>query len=212
MFIDRQTLRARIPFCQCFRILFFFKCASFIIKFSSKPRIEGLINTIYEAPILFGFHNVTTASGGTHFCGGTNGNANPVPGNTFIDALDAASKLAKFPFDGTYSAAFDDFFITSIDTSNTATMFWGLLVNYQFTKNYFLKVDPTYLLVKQGSTKTVKITDGSTGVPIAGAVIDGVTTDANENAALTFGTKGAFKYKAERSDSIRFNALVVAVV
>ena len=135
-------------------------------------RIEGLTNTIYEAPILSGPHNVTTASGGTHFCGGTNGNANPAPDNTPTDALDAGSKLAKFPFDGTYSAAFDDFFITSIGTSTqTATMFWGLLVNYKFTpvggcqfevkagdqvlwafdafsKNYFLKVDPAYLLVR----------------------------------------------------------------
>ena len=113
-------------------------------------------------------------------------------------------------------------------------MFWGLLVNFQFTpvggcqfevkagdqvlwafdafsKSYFLKVNPAYLAVKQGSTKTVKVTDGSTGAAIAGAVIDGVTTEANGNAALTFGKKGVFKYKAEKSDAIRSNALVVLV-
>ena len=80
-----------------------------------------------------------------------------------------------------------------------------------FNKKYFLKVTPSALAVTKGSQRTVKVTDGSTGVAIAGAVIDGVTTDANGDATLTFGEIGVFKFKAERSDAIRSNALVVAV-
>ena len=80
-----------------------------------------------------------------------------------------------------------------------------------FNKKYFLKVTPSALAVTKGSQRTVKVTDGSTGVPIEGAVIDGVTTDANGDAKLTFREIGVFKFKAERSDAIRSNALVVAV-
>lgn len=63
-------------------------------------RIEGLDHTIYEAPILTYGHNITTPSGGTHHCDGTNLNANPKPGPTCTSALDNASKLWKFPYDG----------------------------------------------------------------------------------------------------------------
>ncbi|KAI4121692.1 MAG: hypothetical protein LQ338_006223 [Usnochroma carphineum] len=198
-------------------------------------RIEGAANTIYEAPILSGPRNITTPSGGTHHCDGTNLNANPTPGNTCTDALDAASKLLKFPYDGTYSSSFDDFFITSISTTTqTATQFWGLLLNYQFTpvggcqqevkpgdnvlwafdafnKQHFLKVEPEVLVVKKGGSKVVTVTDGSTGVTIQGAVINGVTTDANGKATLTFPKAGAFQYKATRDDSLRSNALRVVV-
>jgi plastocyanin len=199
-------------------------------------RIEGLTNTIYEGPIFSGPRNITTASGGTHPCDGTNNGANPTPGNTPTGALDAASKFAKFPFDGTYSAAFNDFFITSIGTSTqTATQFWGLLVNFQFTpvggcqakvnpgdsvlwafdafnQNAFLKVEPKQITAKKGQTKTVTVTDGSTGAPASGAVIDGVTTDAGGKATLTFPKRGIFTYKATRSDALRSNALVVVVL
>ncbi|CAF9914429.1 MAG: hypothetical protein ALECFALPRED_009591 [Alectoria fallacina] len=199
-------------------------------------RIEGLNNTIYEAPIYSGPRNITTKSGGTHLCDGTNGGANPTPGNTCTDALDAASKLARFPYDGTFDAEFDDFFITSISTTTeTATEFWGLLLDFQFTpvggcqqevapgqdvlwafnafnKNYFLKVTPnTIVEATVGSSHVVTVTDGMTGVPIEGALIDGVLTDASGDATLTFPKAGVFEFKAERSDSIRSNALYVAV-
>ena len=55
------------------------------------------------------------------------------------------------------------------------------------------------------------VTDGMTGVPIQGALIDGVLTDASGDATLTFPKAGVFEFKAERSDSIRSNALYVAV-
>lgn len=80
-----------------------------------------------------------------------------------------------------------------------------------FSKSYFLKVTPNVIAVKKGESKTVTVTDGTTGVPIGNATIDGVTTDANGKATLVFPKSGAFEYKAERSDSIRSNALYVVV-
>lgn len=199
-------------------------------------RIEGLANTIYEGPILSGPRNITTPSGGTHLCDGTNNGANPNPGNTPTAALDAASKLYGIAYDGTYSAEFADYFITSIGTSTqTATQFWGVLVNYEFTptggcqsevksgdqilwvfdafnQQYFLKVEPRTITVQKDKPKTVTVTDGSTGTPISGAVINGVTTDANGKATLTFPRRGVFQYKATKSGAVRSNVLVVLVV
>ena len=63
-------------------------------------RIEGPFKTIFEGNILTRGHSVTTISGGTHHCDGTNNNANPLPGPTCTSALDDASKSAHFPFDG----------------------------------------------------------------------------------------------------------------
>lgn len=199
-----------------------------------KLRIEGATSTIYEAPIISRGTNVTTASGGTHLCDGTNLGANAVPGATCTTALNAASKVAGFGFDGTYSESFEDFFITSIGPSTqTATQFWGLLLNYQFTpvggcqqetkagdevlwafdafnKSYFLKLRGP-LVAKKGKAISVKVTDGSTAVAIADATVGGQTTDANGQASVTFDSAGLKVLKAERADSIRSNAIVVVV-
>ena len=198
-------------------------------------RIEGLDTTIYEAPIFSGPRNITTPSGGTHLCDGTNNDQNPSPVNTPTAALDAASKIANFQYDGTYSEDFEDYFITSIGPdTQTATQFWGVLVNYVFTpvggcqfalnqadevlwafdafnKKAFLKVEPSRVAVRQGKSVTVKVTDGASGIPVAGAVIDGVTTDENGDATLTFEDKGLFTLKATKADAVRSNALRVFV-
>ena len=63
-------------------------------------RIEGATNTIFEGTVLTKGHNVTTPSGGLHQCDGTNNDANPSPGPTCTSALDDASKMNSFPFDG----------------------------------------------------------------------------------------------------------------
>ncbi|MCJ1359875.1 MAG: hypothetical protein MMC33_009878 [Icmadophila ericetorum] len=85
-------------------------------------RIEGVTSTIYEAPILSSPRFITTASGGTHLCDGTNYGANLYSGNTPTDALDAASQIADFTYDAIWQAQFDDFFIMQIaDSAETAT-------------------------------------------------------------------------------------------
>jgi hypothetical protein len=63
-------------------------------------RIEGAKKTIFEATISTKGHFVTTASGGTHICDGTNNNASLTPGPTATSALDSASKQVKFTWDG----------------------------------------------------------------------------------------------------------------
>lgn len=62
-------------------------------------RIEGTDKTIFEGVIVTSGHDVTTATGGTHHCDGTNNDANPSAGPTPIGALDDASKSAPFNFD-----------------------------------------------------------------------------------------------------------------
>lgn len=80
-----------------------------------------------------------------------------------------------------------------------------------FSKNAFLKVDPGAITAKQGQAIMVTVTDGKTGAPVQGAVIDGVTTNASGKAVLRFWTQGVFTYKATKDDAIRSNVLVVTV-
>lgn len=69
-------------------------------------RIEGANATIFEGHVFTRGHNVTTSSGGTHHCDGTNLGANPTPGPTCTSALDDASKIGHFSFDGYVYTAF----------------------------------------------------------------------------------------------------------
>ena len=69
-----------------------------------------------------------------HLCDGLNGGANATPGPTPTDALDDASNIGGFTFDGPYVSPFNDFTVTRIGPdAQTSTQFWGILNNYQFT-------------------------------------------------------------------------------
>src|SRR5436309_4897059 len=74
-------------------------------------RVEGSSQTLFEGGVTTDGRNVTTASGGTHKCDGTNGAANPTAGPTMTTALDDGAKAAGFTWDGTYDSGYDDFFI-----------------------------------------------------------------------------------------------------
>ena len=220
-------------------------------------RIEGSTNTIFEGPIITRGHNVTTVSGGTHHCDGTNNNANPTPGPTCTSALDDASKIHHFTFDGyvsyflishcakwlihgakcysTFSTEFDDFFITSIGgVTQTATEFWGILLNFQFipvggcqqevklnddilfafnafNAVHFLKLTGPET-ANVGSPVLLTVTDGQTGSPVAGADVNGDISDANGHVSVTFAQVGLQKVKATKSDSIRSNQLSILVI
>ena len=63
-------------------------------------RIEGKTKTIFEGQVTTTYHRVTTFSGGTRNCNGLNNDGNPCPGPTCTTALDNASKIAGFVFDG----------------------------------------------------------------------------------------------------------------
>jgi hypothetical protein len=190
-------------------------------------RIEGSTTTIFENVIISGPQNVTTPSGGTHLCNGQNDGANPEPGATATGALNTASKLAKFPFDGTFDAEFDDFFITSIGPdTETSTEFWGLLNNFQFTPvggcqfetvngdnvlwafNAFNAVHFLDLtgpeVVEVGKTYELTVTDGSTGEPVEGATVGTATSNSAGLVTLTAPAHpGATAFKANAPDSIR---------
>lgn len=202
-------------------------------------RIEGAEGTVFEGLIRSGPMNITTPSGGTHLCDGTNNNANPAPGSTGTTGIESGALLCGYTFDGTYSNQFQDFFITRIGASDTTgSKYWGILDNYQFTPtggcqyevypgtdilwaydafnaHYFLKVDPPTAQVAVGSPVTFTVTgyDGNGGSPqaISGASFNGQTTDSNGQVTVTFTTAGVYRPKATRDDSIRSNAVIITV-
>ncbi|KAI1325078.1 hypothetical protein F5Y16DRAFT_411665 [Xylariaceae sp. FL0255] len=203
-------------------------------------RIEGndADGTIFEGCIVSEPQVITTPSGGSHECDGTNNGANSSPGATATDQIASAGQLIGFGFDGTFDSDFDDFFITSIGNSmETSTEFWGLLQNGQFTPSggcqtettntdvtlwafnafnavYFLQVTPEYAVVEAGSgTITVTITDAQTNQPVPGSVLGGQTADSNGHVTITIpANQGCYQMKATQSDAIRSNAFYLTVV
>ncbi|KAL0067759.1 hypothetical protein AAF712_005199 [Marasmius tenuissimus] len=173
-----------------------------------KLRIEGAQKTIFEGRVLTYGHNITTASGGTHKCDGTNHNANPKPGATCTTALSDAARKHGFNFDGTFDTEFEDYFITSIGGDvQTTTQFWGVLLNYKFTpvggcqakvtssddvlwafdafsKEHFLKLEAP-LTVKKGASARLRVTDGTTGAPLSSAKVNKIS---GPGAATVVGT------------------------
>lgn len=171
-------------------------------------------------------------------CDGTNNGANPSQGTTPIDQLDAAASLNSFSYDGTWSSAYDDFFITSIGASTqTSTQFWGLLVNDQyspvggcqmevesgdrtlwafdaFSKDHFLKVTPDYAVAEAGSgSVTVTTIDGEYGGVISGVSIAGQMSDNYGHVSILIPSEpGCYQFKATKSGSIRSNAFYLTVV
>jgi len=130
---------------------------------------------------------------------------------------------------------FDDYFVTTIaNQTQTSTTFWGILLNYHlipaggcqqevklmddvlfafdaFNKVHFLKLTgPGYAYADHPVILTV--TDGQNGSPVAGAEVNGQTSDANGHVSVTFKSPGAQKVKAEKSDSIRSDALMIVVL
>jgi len=157
-----------------------------------------------------------------------------LPGPTATSALDDAARFAHFTWDGSYDTTFDDFFITRIaDSPQTTTQFWGILLNFAlipvggcqqevkqtdqvlwafdaFNKSHFLKLQGP-ALARKGRPITVTVTDGATGQPISGAKVGGKLTGGNGTVTLTLNNVGLQRLKAERTDSIRSNALEVLV-
>ena len=163
-------------------------------------RIEGANRTIFEGTVATHGHDVTTSAGGTHHCDGTNGGASATAGGTATTALDDGARQAGFGYDGSYEAAFDDYFITRIGPdTQTATQFWGLLDNWRFTSNGGCRTRPdsgdnllwaydafnkAHALRLTGPQQvntdqpyTVTVTDGATAAPVEGATVTGRTTD-----------------------------------
>ncbi len=204
-------------------------------------RVEGSSQTLYEHAINSDGHNVTTASGGTHKCDGTNGNVNPSPGPTMTAALDDAAHASGFTWDGTYDSGFDDYFISRIgpDTNTGAPTFepyWGLFLNWvatsvggcqqrvhtgdrvQFLYSSFgqplLELSGAPVKAETGQSFGVKVDqhDGNGGsAPGAGASVAGQTTGPDGSTQVSFDTPGVKLFKATRSGAVRSNAAEVCI-
>lgn len=197
-------------------------------------RIEGATRTIFEGTVKTEGHTVTTESGGTHECDGTNGGANPAPGPTPTAALDTAAATGGFTWDGPWFESFGDYGISRIaETEQTESEFWGVLVNYQFSSvggcqqevkpgeevlwafNAFEAAHFLRLEKAKHSNRTVVVTDGMTGLPVEGATVGpvnntaGVTTNAQGEATPTFSTPGKHPLKASEPGSIRSNTILI---
>ena len=62
-----------------------------------------------------------------------------------------------------------------------------------------------------GAPANVRVSDGTTGAPVAGATVGGAVTGTDGIAAVTVGTAGVVRLKAEAPDAVRSNALAVCV-
>ncbi|MFD7082316.1 DUF4430 domain-containing protein [Streptomyces sp. NPDC059918] len=92
--------------------------------------VQGPNGLLFKGKIKSKGHDVTTTTGGTHKCDGTNGGANPSKVPTPTAALDDAARLNYFSWDGTWYASFDDFSVDTIkDVSGGGSAYWSIAVN-----------------------------------------------------------------------------------
>jgi hypothetical protein len=195
-------------------------------------RVEGASKTILDEPVTTDGHDVTPASGGTHKCDGTNAGAHPSPVPTPTAALDDVTRAHNISWDADWFASFEDFIITRVhDEPATSSQFWGLVVNGQFassggcqtrltqgdevvwafdafSKSAVLRLaGPGTATV--GQPVNVQVTDTQSAQPAANASVHGATTGSDGVATLTFNEEGIYRLKADRSDAVRSNTLIV---
>jgi hypothetical protein len=197
-------------------------------------RVEGVTGTIFEGPVTTDVHPVSTPSDPQpRTCDGT-GAGNP-SGPTATGALDDASRLAGFGWDGTWDDGFKDYYYDRIgpDRINRATHYWSLWINWDFASaggcgqpvehgdevlwayEDFTQ-SPLLRLTAPASARTgegfrVKVVDGFDDSPEQDAVVGGATTGADGEATVIFADAGVYRLKAEKPDAIRSNVQVVCV-
>ncbi|MFJ7071180.1 DUF4430 domain-containing protein [Streptomyces sp. NPDC098781] len=92
--------------------------------------VQGPDGTLFKGKIRTKGHEVTTATGGTHRCDGTNGGAHASAVPTPTAALDDAARKRDFTWDGTWYASFDDYSVETIkDVSGGGVAYWNISVN-----------------------------------------------------------------------------------
>jgi hypothetical protein len=196
-------------------------------------RVEGQSQTIFDGPVTTDGHQITTPSGGTHPCDGTNNGAHPSPVPTATATLDDGARLNNFTWDADWFPSFNDFIVNRVaGEAATSSQFWGFGVNFAFaeaggcqtrvqqgdevlwifdafSKTHVLKLaGPSAAMT--GAPVTVTVTDG-TGSPLSGATVGGAMTGADGKATLSFAEAGVHRLKAERADSVRSNSLTLCV-
>ncbi len=198
-------------------------------------RVEGATQTIFDGPVTTDGHAISTPSAaGPFVCDGTNGGASTTPGPVATAALDDGARANGFSWDATWNASFSDFLVSHVaGESQTATQFWGYLVNFTFPSvggcqqkvsqgdevlwvfDAFSKTSALKLsgpsAATTGSPLTVQVVDGATGAPQAGATVGGTTTAADGRATFSFADAGIYRVSAERADAVRSNAIRLCV-
>jgi hypothetical protein len=92
--------------------------------------VQGPNGILFQGKIRTKGHDVTTATGGTHKCDGTNGGAHATKVPTPTAALDDAARKHHFTWDGTWYASFDDFSVDTIkNVSGGGSAYWNIAVN-----------------------------------------------------------------------------------
>uniref|UniRef100_A0AAU2JM42 DUF4430 domain-containing protein n=1 Tax=Streptomyces sp. NBC_00049 TaxID=2903617 RepID=A0AAU2JM42_9ACTN len=92
--------------------------------------VQGPDGLLFKGKIKTKGHDVTTATGGTHKCDGTNGGANPAAVPTPTAALDDAAHKRHFTWDGTWYSSFDDFSVDTVKkVSGGGVAYWSISVN-----------------------------------------------------------------------------------
>ena len=198
-------------------------------------RIEGVSGTIFEGPVTTDAHPVSTPSDPTpRACDGT-GQGHP-PGPTATTALDTASGIAGFGWDGEWDdTGLKDYYYDQIgpDRIDRSSHYWSLWTNWSFASAggcgqpvkqgdevlwAFEDFNPSPILrlhapgtARTGESFGVRVVDGFDDSPEAGAVVEGATTGPDGAATLSFADAGVYRLKAEKPDAIRSNAQVVCV-
>ncbi|MFJ8223568.1 DUF4430 domain-containing protein [Streptomyces griseus] len=92
--------------------------------------VQGPDGLIFQKKVFTWGHDVTTATGGTHKCDGTNGSPHATKVPTPTAALDHAAKRNGFTWDGTWYASFDDFSVDTVKgVSGGGSAYWSISVN-----------------------------------------------------------------------------------
>ncbi|OKK03481.1 hypothetical protein AMK26_18495 [Streptomyces sp. CB03234] len=94
-------------------------------------KVQGPDGKLFSGSVITKGHDVTTATGGTHKCDGTNGGANATPGATPTAALDSAARAHGFTWDGVWYPSFDDYFVDTIKgvKLDPSSAYWNISVN-----------------------------------------------------------------------------------
>ena len=199
-------------------------------------RVEGASTTLFEGPVTTDAKTIQKESTGPHPCDGTNDGANPTPGPTMTTALEDGQGPGAYTWAGAWAPTLSDFSVDRIGpdaNDNAANKYWGYALNFVaavaggchvqvkagdevlfgydfFSKAHVLRLTgPSTAVV--GEPTTVRVVDGGDGSPIAGASVGGATTGLDGTAGVTFSSPGVQRLKAERADSVRSNALSIAV-
>jgi hypothetical protein len=198
-------------------------------------RIEGKTSTIFSGPVTTDGKAVTSPTGGTHTCDGTNMGAHPTPGPTAISALDDAAIKGGFDWDGPwFGPDYLDYFVTRVaGESETSTEFWGVFVNgtatttggcqvriaagdeVLWTFDAFNKVGALTLSAPAsahtGEAIATVVRNRATGAPVAGAAVGSATSGADGKASLSFDEPDVYRLKAEKAGFIRSSEARVCV-